>query len=413
MKVADESVSKVLDWFKRSSGTEDRKRVSARSQGREPNEEVDFSTRTAVVPTEDSGPKTGGKPEVKEELPFGKMKQQKSSSSTSLISKDKKQIKERMKPKKEEENEEQNDKSLTEFDCPRAEEKEHENILKETTLHSNQCKVSERRVEQSHDVSPADQTEEISKSTGKVDGPSADEHENKKSLRRLFREFEPFCLRYQAADKDDTLGGSQWPQAGLQNLLGETCASQPPEYRKVGMKTSDDTNSVSQPNCSIESTHQEDTGQPEEVNETTEKFVAPSKVSGLSSALEKLMKEASETPPPKPKRAISTVQRTAEVEFKSTTYGHDGELPQEIRETIGKSVAPSRVNSLSSALEKLLKEASETPPPKPKRAISAVQRTAEVGVESTTYEDDGELPQEIREAIEKCFAPSKHSTEDC
>uniref|UniRef100_A0A8C3JU66 Synaptotagmin like 2 n=1 Tax=Calidris pygmaea TaxID=425635 RepID=A0A8C3JU66_9CHAR len=839
MKVADESVSKVLDWFKRSSGTEDRKSVSARSQGREPNEELDFSTRTAVVPTERSGPKKDGKPEGKEELPFGRMKQQKSSSSTSLISKDKQLIKERMKPKKEEENDEQNDESLTEFDCPRAEEKEHgqeikkqneksnplahqeqklpaqkyesekamrekrrireirafwegnktvhshgekevsintnasggsalkglresdkikltavylphglddqnkntlrsaeltcagqasrnehqnssefgpgravekpegtlpsdgevdeytqlpkahnlqpsvgatsaspgskdkdeketlkgnvaacsqekpsfqvlslkekmneksknqisspsqfqnlrnfwdtgvklqsnidradvslphnigsitydrkskedkkgrdnvskqeliqqqtqtsereknqnldsvvcdlplgsptlkgldvvhtkntdsvqldrkavtskiqeniglpeqevkecvekgmvsskegnvslqlfhspddkdalkemtaddclclpiekvenktplldidlpkeevaetvdkvvlpiaeldvfklnlkklekeasemssslnlkENILKETTLHSNQCKVSEGRGEQSHEVSADDQTEEISKITGKVNGPSADEHENKKSLRRLFREFEPFCLRYQAADKDDALGGSQWPQAGLQNLLGETCASQPSEYREVGMKTSGDTNSVSQTNCSTESTHQEDTGQPEEVNETTEKFVAPSKVSGLSSALEKLMKEASETPPPKPKRAITTVQRTAEMELESTTYGHDGELPQEIRETIGKSFAPSEVNSLSSALEKLLEEASEMPPPKPKRADSTVQRTAEMEVASTTYEDDGELPQEIREAIEKTVAPSKVSS---
>ncbi|XP_014813805.1 PREDICTED: synaptotagmin-like protein 2 isoform X5 [Calidris pugnax] len=834
MEVANESVSKVLDWFKRSSGTEDRKSVSARSQGREPNEELDFSTRTVDVPAEHCGPKTDGKPEGKEELPVGKMKQRKSSSSTSLISKDKQLIKERMKP--EEENEEQNDESRTEFDCPRGEEKEHgqeiekqneksdplehqeqkvpaqkyesekamrekrrireirafweghktvpshgekevstdtnasggsalkglresdkikpaaiylpqglddqskntlrsaeltssgqafrnehqnssefgpgravekpegtlppdgevdeytqlpkthnlqpsvgatsaspgskdkdeketlkgnvaacsqqkpsfqvlsskekmneksknqisspsqfqnlrnfwdtgvksqsnidradaslphntgsitydrkskedkkgrdnvskqelvqqqtqtsereknqnldsvvcdlplgsptlkgldvvhtkntdsvqldrkavtsklqekmglpeqevkacvekgmvsskerndslqllhspddkdalkettaddclrlpiekvenktplldvnlpkeevaetvdkvvlpkaeldvfklglkklekeasemssslnlkENILKETTLDSNQCKVSERRVEESHDVSLADQTEEISESTGKVNGPSADEHENKKSLRRLFREFEPFCLRYQAADKDDALGGSQWPQAGLQNLLRETCASQPSEYRKVGMETSGDTNSVSQTNCSTESTHQEDTGQPEEVNETIEKFVAPSKVSGLSSALEKLLEEASEMPPPKLKRADSTVQGTAEMEVESTTDEDDGELPQEIREAIEKSVAPSKVNSLSSALEKLLEEASETPPPKPKRVISTVQRTAEVEVESTTYEDDGELPQEIRETIGKSIAPTK------
>ncbi|XP_063181849.1 synaptotagmin-like protein 2 isoform X1 [Chroicocephalus ridibundus] len=284
-----------------------------------------------------------------------------------------------------------------------------ENILEERTFRSDQCKISERTGEQSHDISPADQKEEISKSTGKVNVPSIDEHENKKSLRRLFREFEPFCLRYWAAEKDDTLGGLQRSQGGLQNLLGETCASQPSEHRRMEMKTSNDANTISQTNYSVDSTCQEDTGQPEEVNETTEKFVVPSKVSGLSSALEKLMKEASETPPPKPKRAISTLQGT-EMQVKSTTCDHDGELPQEITETIEKSVVPSKVNSLSSALEKLLKEASEMPPPKPKRADSTVQRTAEVEVKSMTYEDDGELPQEIREAVEKSVAPSKVSS---
>uniref|UniRef100_A0A8U8C9Z3 Uncharacterized protein n=1 Tax=Geospiza parvula TaxID=87175 RepID=A0A8U8C9Z3_GEOPR len=44
-----------------------------------------------------------------------------------------------------------------------------------------------------------------------------------------------------------------------------------------------------------------------EISETIERSVAPSKASGLSSALEKLLKEASETPPPKPKCADSTV----------------------------------------------------------------------------------------------------------
>ncbi|XP_029899027.1 synaptotagmin-like protein 2 isoform X2 [Aquila chrysaetos chrysaetos] len=280
-----------------------------------------------------------------------------------------------------------------------------ENILKEP----DQSRVFERTVEQSHDVSPADQKEEISKSTGKMNVASTDEHENKKSLRKMFREFEPFCLQHQAADKDDTLEGSRRPQAGLQNLLRETFVYQPSEYTRMGMKTSNDVNSISQTNCSIESTCQEDTGQPEEVNETAEKSVAPSKVSSLNSALEKLMKEASETPPPKPKRAISTVQRTAEMDFKSMTYEHDRELPQEISETIEKSVAPSKVSGLSSALEKLMKEASEMPPPKPKRATSTVQRTAEMEFKSMTYELDRELPQEISETIEKSVAPSKVS----
>ncbi|KAM7131782.1 synaptotagmin-like protein 2 isoform 3-T3 [Ciconia maguari] len=284
-----------------------------------------------------------------------------------------------------------------------------ENILKGTTFHSNQCNVFERTVEQSHDISPADQKEEKGKSTGKVNVPSTGEHENKKSLRKLFREFEPFSLQHQAVDKDDTLQGSQRPKAGLQNLLRETFVFQPSEYSRVGMKTSNDMNSISQTNCSVESTCQEDTGQPEEVNETIDKSVAPAKVSGLSSALEKLLKEASETPPPKPKCADSTVQRTAEMEGKSTTCEPDGELLQEIGETIDKSVAPAKVSGLSSALEKLLKEASETPPPKPKRADSTVQRTAEMEGKSTTCEPDGELLQEIGETIDKSVAPAKVS----
>ncbi|XP_009977511.1 PREDICTED: uncharacterized protein LOC104373327, partial [Tauraco erythrolophus] len=151
-----------------------------------------------------------------------------------------------------------------------------ESISKGTTLHSNQCKISERRVEQIHDISLVDQ-KEISKSTGRVNVPSTDGHENNKSLRKLFREFEPFCLQHQAADKEDTLGVSQRPQGGLQNPLRETFASQPSEYRMVGIKTSNDTNNISQNNYSVETTCQEDTGQTEEVNETIEKSVAPSK----------------------------------------------------------------------------------------------------------------------------------------
>ncbi|XP_053923806.1 uncharacterized protein LOC104068395 isoform X2 [Cuculus canorus] len=287
--------------------------------------------------------------------------------------------------------------------------KREENVSKGTTFHSDQCKVSERTVEQSDNISPADQKEEISKSTGKVNVLSTDEHENVKSLRELFREFEPFCLRYLAAGKAGTLTSSQRPQAGLQNLLRETFAFQPSEYRKVGMKTTDDTNSISRTNFSVESTCQEDTGQPEEVNETIGKSFAPSKVSGLTSALEKLLKEASETPPPKPKHADNTVQRTMKMEVGSMTYECDGELPGEIRETVEKSFAPSKVSGLTSALEKLLEEASEMPPPKPKRADNTVQRTVEMEARSMTYDHNGELPQEIRETIEKSVAPSKVS----
>ncbi|PKK23353.1 synaptotagmin-like 2 [Columba livia] len=203
--------------------------------------------------------------------------------------------------------------------------------------------------------------------------------------------------------------GSQRPQNGLQNLLRENFASQPSEYRRVGMKISHDKNSISQSNCCVESTHQEDISHPEEVRETTERSVASPKVSGLSSALEKLLKETSEMPPPKPKRAFNTVQRAAEMEIKGMTYKNDGEFLQEVGEIIEKSVAPSRVSGLSSALEKLLKEASETPPPKPKRAFNTVQRTAEKEIKGMTYEHDEELLQDITETIEKSVAPSRVS----
>eukprot|EP00075_Anas_platyrhynchos_P003507 XP_005029791.2 synaptotagmin-like protein 2 isoform X1 [Anas platyrhynchos] len=202
--------------------------------------------------------------------------------------------------------------------------------------------------------------------------------------------------------------GSQKMQAGLQNLLRETSVCQPPELR-VGMKASETMNNISQTNCTGESTSQQDISQSEEVNETAERSVAPPKVSGLSSALEKLMKEASETPSPKPRRVDRTLQRTAEMQAKSTTYQHGGESQQEISESIEKSVAPSKVSGLSSALEKLQKEASETPPPKPKRVYSALNGTAEMQVKSTAYQHDGESQQEISESIEKSVAPSKVS----
>ncbi|XP_068513589.1 synaptotagmin-like protein 2 isoform X3 [Anas acuta] len=202
--------------------------------------------------------------------------------------------------------------------------------------------------------------------------------------------------------------GSQKMQAGLQNLLRETSVCQPPELR-VGMKASETMNNISQTNCSGESTSQQDISQSEEVNETAERSVAPPKVSGLSSALEKLMKEASEIPSPKPRRVDRTLQRTAEMQAKSTTYQHDGESQQEISESIQKSVAPSKVSGLSSALEKLQKEASETPPPKPKRVYSALNGTAEMQVKSTAYQHDGESQQEISESIEKSVAPPKVS----
>ncbi|XP_065534906.1 synaptotagmin-like protein 2 isoform X2 [Lathamus discolor] len=52
-----------------------------------------------------------------------------------------------------------------------------ENMLRQPTLHSDQCKVFERTVEQSHDSCPAAQKEEVGKRTGKVNVPSTGSEE--------------------------------------------------------------------------------------------------------------------------------------------------------------------------------------------------------------------------------------------
>ncbi|KAM7030879.1 synaptotagmin-like protein 2 isoform 2-T2 [Passerculus sandwichensis] len=137
MKVDDESMSKVLDWFKRSSSTEDEQVVSTKSQFREPREEVDVSIRTAVLPAEHSGPGMHGKTEDTEEKPFRKIKQQSRISSTSFTSENIQLIKERVKPKTGEANEKQNDKVLTEFDCTKVEEKEHDQEIKQQNKKSH------------------------------------------------------------------------------------------------------------------------------------------------------------------------------------------------------------------------------------------------------------------------------------
>ncbi|XP_053790875.1 synaptotagmin-like protein 2 isoform X1 [Vidua chalybeata] len=138
MKVDDKSVSKVLDWFKRSSSTEDEEVVSTKSQGRESREEVDnVSIRTAVLPTEHSGPGMHGKTEDREERLFGKIKQQSRISSTSFTSENIQLIKETVKPKTGEANEKQNDKLLTEFDCTRVKEKEHGQEIKQQNKKSS------------------------------------------------------------------------------------------------------------------------------------------------------------------------------------------------------------------------------------------------------------------------------------
>ncbi|XP_065586041.1 synaptotagmin-like protein 2 [Cyrtonyx montezumae] len=216
--------------------------------------------------------------------------------------------------------------------------------------------------------------------------------------------------RYEGKERIDNnvLSSKEYPlresqRYSEQNLPREIIAYQPSELGE-GMKTSDTVNNTAQTNCSVDVTCQQDTGLPEDGNEMIEKSLAPSKVNGLSSALEKLVKEASETPPPKPRHPDSTGQRTAEMQTKNTKYEQDEESLQEISETIEKFVVPSKLSSLSSTLEKLLKEASETPPPKPRRVGMTAQRTAEMEVKN--WQHDGESLQEISETVEKSVAPT-------
>ncbi|XP_052525373.1 synaptotagmin-like protein 2 isoform X5 [Tympanuchus pallidicinctus] len=189
-----------------------------------------------------------------------------------------------------------------------------------------------------------------------------------------------------------------------QNLPREIIAYQPSELG-VGMKMIDTVNNTAQTNCSVDSTCHQDTGLSEDVIETIEKSLAPSKVNGLS--LENLVRQVSETPSPNPRHADSAGQRTAEMQAKNTKYEQDEESLQEISETVEKSVAPSKLSRLSSSLEKLLKEASETPPPKPRRVDMTVQRTAEMEDKNTACQHDGETLREISETIEKSIAPCR------
>ncbi|OXB57770.1 hypothetical protein ASZ78_012669 [Callipepla squamata] len=190
-----------------------------------------------------------------------------------------------------------------------------------------------------------------------------------------------------------------------QNLPREVIAYQPSKLSE-GMKTPDTVNNTAHTNCSVDGTCQQDTGLSEDVSETIEKSFAPSKVNGLSSALEKLVKEASETPSPKPRHPDSTGQRTAEVQAKNTKYEQGEESLQEITESVEKFVVPSKLSSWSSSLEKLLEEASETPPPKPRRVGMTAQRTAEMEVKNTAWQHDGEPLQEVNETVEKSVAPT-------
>ncbi|XP_031468315.1 synaptotagmin-like protein 2 isoform X2 [Phasianus colchicus] len=206
------------------------------------------------------------------------------------------------------------------------------------------------------------------------------------------------------SSKEHPFRGSR--RSSEQNLPREIIAYQPSELG-VGMKTIDTVNNTAQTNCSVDLTSQQDTGLSEDVTETIEKSLAPSKVNGLS--LENLVREVSDTPSSNPRHAGSAGQRTAEMQAKNTKYEQDEESLQEISETVEKSVAPSKVSSLSSSLEKLLKEASETPPPKPRRVDVTVQRAAEMEVKNTTCQHDGESLQEIIETIEKSDAPTKVS----
>ncbi|XP_064361249.1 synaptotagmin-like protein 2 isoform X2 [Dromaius novaehollandiae] len=680
-------MSKVLDWFKRSSGAGDRKPRSARLQGREPKEDVDFSTRTAVLTTEHSGPSMNGKTQVMEELLFGKTEKLKSVSPPACILEDTQMIKERRKPKQGEKNEKENDKSLTEFDSRRAEEKEsgqeimqqnqksslleHQEYkqppqscesekalrekrsireirafwerektipshgekeasvsingsdgsmlkglresdkIKPTAVYlpnglddqsnsmlqrselSNESQALRNEHQNSFEFEPGHAAEKLERtlpSDGEVpecaklpkvnnlqprvrvtssspESKYKDEKEmfqrkgvscsqekpnfkvlslkekmNEKSKNHIsnpsqFQSLRKFwdtgvklqssteghvslrnntgSITYQRESKEDKKGrGNLSKQELIQEQtqaserektekLGSAVCKLPLESptlkglnltqtkntnsiqvvrkafiskpkEKVGVpkqeakeyleknivstkehqntfnshlqklpqvslqlfQSPDDKDALKQevavdgqlclsietgekmtipsdvdlPKEPVESTtYQRDAESPREVSETIERSVAPSKSSGFSSAWEKLLKEAPETSPPAPRSSDSAEPRSHFQLASQQSYQRDAESPREVSETIERSVAPSKSSGFSSAWEKLLREAPETSPPAPRSSDSAEPRTAEMPVESTTYQRDAESPREVDETIERSVAPSKSS----
>ncbi|KAI1242087.1 hypothetical protein IHE44_0005604, partial [Lamprotornis superbus] len=134
-----------------------------------------------------------------------------------------------------------------------------------------------------------------------------------------------------------------------------------------------------------------------------EKSVAPAKASGLSSAVERMLKEASETPSPKPKNADSTVQGTAEVKAMSTAYEHDGGLLQGFGETTERSALSSpgyRGSDLN--FQNPQKEVSEAPASVLENMDKKIHDKIQTSIGThVPHQRDRDHPQEIQEIIEK------------
>ncbi|XP_053871700.1 synaptotagmin-like protein 2 isoform X3 [Malaclemys terrapin pileata] len=199
--------------------------------------------------------------------------------------------------------------------------------------------------------------------------------------------------------------------ASLQKLLKE--ASEMPPYEQ---KSVDNEMHVRiQPNQSVNSSYQQDIDHPQEVNETVKKAVAPSKSerNEFNSGLEKLLKEVSEMQTPKLKNMDNAMQKSMRIQPNPSvdlTYQQDIDHPQEVKETVAKVVAPSKseLGDFNASLQKLLKEASETPPLKLKSLDSVAQgRTQPNESAYSPYQQEMDHPQEIKETVEKTVAPTK------
>ncbi|XP_074839753.1 synaptotagmin-like protein 2 isoform X3 [Carettochelys insculpta] len=148
--------------------------------------------------------------------------------------------------------------------------------------------------------------------------------------------------------------------SGLEKLLKEASEM---ETHKLESKDSTVQKGLGiQPNQGLDLTYERDIDYLQEVYETIEKAVAPSKsvLRDYNTSLQKLIKETSETPLPlKPKSAIQG--RTQTNQCAHLLYHQEMNHPQEIKETVEKNIDPTKpeCSELNKCLEKLLKEASE------------------------------------------------------
>ncbi|XP_005287600.2 synaptotagmin-like protein 2 isoform X4 [Chrysemys picta bellii] len=199
--------------------------------------------------------------------------------------------------------------------------------------------------------------------------------------------------------------------ASLQKLLKEASEMPPSEQKSVD----NEMHVRIQPNQSVNSSYQQDIDHPQEVNETVKKAVAPSKSerNEFNSGLEKLLKEVSEMQTPKLKNMDNAMQKSMRIQPNQSvdlTYQQDIDHPQEVKETVAKVVAPSKseLGDFNASLQKLLKEASETPPLKLKSLDSEAQgRTQPNESAYSPYQQEMDHPQEIKETVEKTVAPTK------
>ncbi|XP_043360039.1 synaptotagmin-like protein 2 isoform X3 [Dermochelys coriacea] len=199
--------------------------------------------------------------------------------------------------------------------------------------------------------------------------------------------------------------------ASLQKLLKEASEMPPSDQKSFD----NEMHIRIQPNQSVNCTYQQYIDHPQEVKETVEKAVAPSKseLGEFNSGLEKLLKEVSEMQTPKLKSMDNAMQKSMGIQSNQSvdlTYQQDTDHPQEVNETIAKAVAPSKseLGDFNASLQKLLKEASETPPLKLKSLDSVIQgRTQPNPSAYSPFQQEMDHAQEIKETLEKTVAPTK------